>query len=163
MKPILVTNQADWQRLAPVLERQGIVYIGSTKPTNYVPARTPMICHFSKPSVVYATDITVRCGKTQSVDEYLASVQDSEAVIMRDINGKPFSFSLAQSEFDYKAKYEALSKAVREAIGLMTECKEMAWQSYKDSDNENKKKNAIAEEYAFKRSLEILTEKTQGI
>lgn len=119
-KPILVQNNEEWLRLAPVLEKQGYVWSHGKKPTEFYPLLNPntpfLVLNNHKKYLRFKVKFD---EPTQTVDEYLALQEQIGDVFdildLGQTNGKP------PKEPNSKALYEAQSKAILEAIAEMEE------------------------------------------
>jgi len=71
MKPTLVNNQSEWNRLAPVLEALGKLWISGSKPTEFTPTINCFILYDDGDGLSWGS-ISKHFGqKLQTVDEYL--------------------------------------------------------------------------------------------
>lgn len=124
MKPILVNNEAEWQRIAPVLEDKGYYMPEAMEkiPTAWVLPFLPVIIKLSAPFIDwYATNEYE--GETQTVDKYLSS-QASKPLNWNDathqLGREKKAFAIAEPYIkptvDWEAKYKALEQAVKEAL-----------------------------------------------
>lgn len=153
MKPILVRNQEEWTRLAPVLNLSHAPYLPSAavkKAAKVVLLDQPFLGYYSW------TFASMYKEEAQSVDEYLALQEpkfETENVVTINLldyqHGvilEPDHKALYEAE---KAKYEKLLQGVRDAkAGINTRFKQKL-----DS-------NEILIADAYTDCLQIITEKT---
>jgi hypothetical protein len=152
-KPILVKNQSEWERLAPVLEALGYVWANTRKiPTEFAIHYYPyyISLHGSK-------ELTWRQQEKepiQSVDEYLQAQEPKELNWNDAIHSlqKPKSSETISLEPDYKAKYETLLQGVKDIKAEITE-------NYLLNANGDIYEKGYA--FGLSKALEILTEKTK--
>ena len=118
MKPILVKNQSEWNRLAPVLEALGVTMPQGFNYSEHVP-QLPTVIRLRPNTMSWcATDVNDWArpqGETlQTVDEYLQAQEPKDisflAVSVASKNAKQQLFGVATPyiEPDYKALYEEL-------------------------------------------------------
>lgn len=148
MKPILVNNQSEWLRLAPVLEALGYFWRGGSTPTEFCPFNsTQFWVYFDSEKFLYFDPVFM--DDAQSVDEYLTYCQHSK-------NIKPSNSG--ELKTDYQALYEA-EKAKNEKLtqGVKGAKAEIV---LSHSDCYINSPNPLESQAAYQHALEILTEKT---
>jgi len=155
MKPILVKNQSEWERLAPVLEALGYVWRGNECIASFfnplwesMPS-IPVTIYIERKKLSY--NYNKKRNSTQSVDEYLQAnnLKFNELQKVDDIN-------VADLKTDYKSKYETLLQGVKDAIDEMDKEAEINRQKmYRNHDNDF---DLIAG--GINQAIKILTEKT---
>lgn len=153
-KPILVTNNQDWLRLAPVLEKQGYVWRSEQKPTEW-----PTILNFFPRTILLDENKKLALcfnKETQSVDEYLFQNPKLEWKGDTQTGGyeteATVTINLAPN---YKALYEAQSRAIQEAIAEMEKEKD----SLLDLDKAFDDPECYGKANGLSRAKEILTAK----
>lgn len=162
MKPILVNNQQEWLRLAPVLEKQGHTWGENCTPLQYNPF-TSGKTYYSGGAIVISfgwgilswRHFSENSGETQSVDEYLAQAKGIETNELQKVN----DINVADLEPDYKALYEAKCKAIEEALNEISIKGQMARSIYRETKDEDMCYMEQGAERAYLKCFEILTSK----
>ena len=141
MKPILVKNQSEWNRLAPVLANNFNYWIDGTPFKQWHPVDSGIYQYPVLVGKAYQNKLEMipefaLLGETQTVDEYLQAQEQT-------------SVKNATVEPDYKALYTELLQGVKDAKAEM--------------NNQFRKKlyaNTIILGMAYNNCIEILTDKT---
>jgi hypothetical protein len=160
MKPILVKNQSEWERLAPVLEALEYVWFKSNqKPTqvDIWDRWTMSFCIIIKGNEI---SCTANISNFQTVDEYLQAQEPNDKPLFNMPIYKPTDYKEMEIENKrlkaIETKYETLLQGVKDAKA------EMERRAIKANEIGNKEKDndAIFAAFGLNMALEILTDKT---
>ena len=162
MKPILVKNQSEWERLAPVLEALGVTMPQGFNYSEHVP-QLPTVIRLRPNAMSWcATDVNdwarPQDETLQTVNEYLQVQEPNDKPLFNMPIYKPTDYKEMEIENKrlkaIEKKYEELLQGVKDAIVEMV-AREMHYATIHMQDDIER-----GMELAYERSAEILTEKT---